>query len=239
MTTLTAIIADDEPLLRRELREALADLWPELRIVGEPHDGPAALNAIEEQRPAVSFLDIRMPKLSGLEIAERVQGATQVVFVTAYDEHAVAAFEQGAVDYLLKPVKPARLAAAVQRLKERLAATPNGREAGRPWLQRLQASLGNTLRFFPVRSIQYCRSDGKYTRIVTGDTDALIRRPLIALLQDLDPELFWQINRGIVVNVEHIDAVIRQDGGEMIVRLRGGSTELPVSKSHQGRFRGM
>ena len=239
MIALTAIIADDEPLLRRALREALAELWPELEIVGEPGDGPAALHAIEEQRPAISFLDIRMPKLSGLEVAERVQGATQIVFVTAYDEHAVAAFEQGAVDYLLKPVKPARLAAAVHRLKERLAATPTERDAGRPWLQRLQATLGNTLRFFPVQSIQYCRSDGKYTRIVTGDTDALIRRPLIALLQDLDPEVFWQINRGIVVNVEHIDAVIRQDSGEMIVRLRGRGAELPVSKTHHGRFRGM
>ena len=235
----SAVIADDEPLLRRELREALADLWPELAIVGEAADGAAALRAIEEQRPAVSFLDIRMPKLSGLEVAERVQGATQVVFVTAYDEHAVAAFEQGAADYVLKPVRRARLSATVQRLKERLASAPAGRDGARPWLAWIQATLGNTLKFVPVQDVCYCQSDGKYTRVVTAGAEALIRRPLSALLEDLDPELFWQINRGIAVNVHHIDSDVREDGGEMIVRIRANRAELPVSKAHQGRFRGM
>jgi len=237
--SVAAVIADDEPLLRRELREALAELWPELEVCAEAADGVAALHAIEQHRPAVSFLDIRMPKLTGLEVAERVQGATQIVFVTAYDQHAIAAFEQGAVDYLLKPVRRARLAATIQRLKDRLSPAVAGREPGRPWLQWIQATLGNTLRFFPAQDVCYCRSDGKYTRIVTADADALIRRSLSALLQDLDPELFWQINRGIVVNVQHIDAVVRHDGGEMIVRVRGRPEELPVSKAHQGRFRGM
>lgn len=180
-----------------------------------------------------------MPKLSGLEVAEQVQGATQVVFVTAYDEHAVAAFEKGAVDYVLKPVRAARLVATIQRLKERLAASFAGPHGGRPRLQWIQATHGNTLRFFPVEDVRYCRSDGKYTRVVSGDAEALIRRSLTALLQDLDPGLFWQINRGIVVNVRHVDAVIRREGGDMIVRIRGGETELPVSRSHQGRFRGM
>jgi DNA-binding LytR/AlgR family response regulator len=239
MTKYSAIVVDDEPLLRRELRQALADVWPELTIVGEFGDGAAALQAIEESHPAISFIDIRMPRLSGLEVAERVQGSTQVVFVTAYDEHAVAAFEQGAVDYLLKPVKPTRLAATVQRLKDRLASTPAQRTQGRPWLQRIQATLGHTLRFFPVSSIQYFRSDGKYTRLVTSDAEALIRRSLAALLDDLDPEVFWQINRGIVVNLEHIDAVIRHEAGEMIVRVRDSGSELPISKTHQSRFRGM
>jgi DNA-binding LytR/AlgR family response regulator len=234
----TAIIADDEPLLRRELRETLADLWPELEVRRECGDGAAALSAIEELHPSISFLDVRMPKLSGLEVAERVQGASQIVFVTAYDEHAVAAFEQGAVDYLLKPVKPARLAATIHRLKERLRASV-GKERERPWLQRIQATLGNTLRFLPVQSIRYCKSDGKYTRIVTNDAEVLIRRSLTALLESLDPETFWQINRGIVVNVEQIDTVIRERDGEMIVRLRGGGVELPVSRTHQGRFRTM
>ncbi|HVJ30279.1 MAG TPA: LytTR family DNA-binding domain-containing protein [Gammaproteobacteria bacterium] len=233
-----AIIADDEPLLRSELREALADLWPDLAIAAEVGDGDAALSAIDELEPAVSFLDIRMPKLNGLEVAERVQGATQIVFVTAYDEHAVAAFEQGAVDYLLKPVKRARLAATIERLKARLAATPTGRDAARPWLQRIQATLGNTLRFVPLRDVAYFCSDGKYTRVVTGGTEALIRRSLSALLQDLDPELFWQINRGIVINIEHVDSVVRDEEKGMVVRLRGGR-ELAVSKSHHGRFRGM
>jgi DNA-binding LytR/AlgR family response regulator len=239
MTKPAAIIADDEPLLRRELRERLAELWPELRVAAEVGDGDAALQAIEELRPAIALLDIRMPKLSGLEVAERVQGATQVVFITAYDEHAVAAFDQGAVDYLLKPVKRARLAATIQRLKERLLATPAGRDAARPWLQRIQATLGNTLRFLPVRDIAYFCSDGKYTRVITVGSEALIRRSLTALLQDLDPELFWQINRGVVVNVEHVDSVVRDDDRGMIVRLRNGGVELPVSKAHHGQFRGM
>jgi DNA-binding LytR/AlgR family response regulator len=235
--TPAAIIADDEPLLRSELREALAELWPDLAIAAEVGDGDAALSAIDELEPAVSFLDIRMPKLSGLEVAERVQGATQIVFVTAYDEHAIAAFEQGAVDYLLKPVKRARLAATIERLKARLAA-PSGRDAARPWLQRIQATLGNTLRFVPLRDVAYFCSDGKYTRVVTGGTEALIRRSLSALLQDLDPELFWQINRGIVINIEHVDSVIRDEEKGMVVQLRGGG-ELAVSKTHQSRFRGM
>jgi DNA-binding LytR/AlgR family response regulator len=239
MTAPVAIIADDEPLLRRELRDALRELWPELDVAADVGDGDAALRAVEELHPAVSFLDIRMPKLSGLEVAERVQGATQVVFVTAYDEHAVSAFEQGAVDYLLKPVKRARLAATIQRVKERLAAIPTNRDAARPYLQRIQATLGNALKFVPVRDVAYFRSDGKYTRVVAGGSEALIRRSLTALLQDLDAEVFWQINRGIVVNIEHIDSVIRDDERGMIVRLRNGAGELPVSKPHYGLFRGM
>jgi len=235
----SAVIADDEPLLRRELREALADLWPELTVVAEPEDGAAALRAIEELHPAVSFLDIRMPKLSGLEVAERVQGATQVVFVTAYDEHAVAAFERGAADYVLKPVKRPRLAATIQRLRDRLAVAPAQRESGRPWLLWLQATLGNTLRFFSAQDICYFRSDGKYTRVVAADAEALIRRSLSALLDDLDPAMFWQINRGIVVNVRHIDRVVRDDLGEMAVHVRGRAEALPVSKTHHSRFRGM
>jgi DNA-binding LytR/AlgR family response regulator len=235
----SAVIADDEPLLRRELREALTDLWPELVVAAELGDGAAALRAIEEMRPAVSFLDIRMPKLTGLEVAERVQGTTQVVFVTAYDEHAIAAFEQGAADYVLKPVKRARLLATIQRLKERLAVAPAERESGRPWLQWLQATIGNTLRFLAVQDVRYFRSDGKYTRVVTLDADALIRRSLGALLDDLDPAVFWQINRGIVVNVRHIDRVVRQEDGDMVVHVRGSKEELPVSKPHHALFRGM
>jgi DNA-binding LytR/AlgR family response regulator len=239
MTALGALIADDEPLLRRELREALGELWPEMRIAAELGDGDTALHAIEELRPAVAFLDIRMPKLSGLEVAERVQGLTQIVFVTAYDAHAVAAFEQGAVDYLLKPVKRVRLAATIERLKARLAALPRDVSETRPRLQRIQATLGNTLRFIAARDVAYFRSDGKYTRVVTADCEALIRRSLAALLEDLDRDAFWQINRGIVVNVEHIDAVVRDNEHGMIVKLRHAATELPVSKSHQGLFRGM
>lgn len=236
---VTAVIADDEPLLRQELLEALADLWPELTICAEVGNGASAILAIEEYCPDVSFLDIRMPKLNGIEVAERIQGTTQIVFVTAYDEHAVAAFEQGAVDYVLKPVKRARLVATIQRLKDRLALSQTGRARDRPWLHWIQATLGNTLRFLPVEDICYCQSDGKHTRVVTPDAEALIRRSLTALLQDLDSEIFWQINRGIIVNVQYIDAVVRDEGGEMTVRIREVEAVLPVSKRHQGQFRGM
>jgi len=237
--TPAAIIADDEPLLRRELREALAEVWPELAIAAEVGDGDAALQAIQDLHPAIAFLDIRMPKATGLDVAERVQGATQVVFITAYEEHAVAAFEQGAADYLLKPVKRVRLEATIDRLKKRLQAIPAGRNSGRPWLQRIQATLGNTLRFVPVRDVAYFCSDGKYTRVVASGSNALIRRSLSALLQDLDPEVFWQINRGVVVNIEHIDSVVRDEERGVVVRLRNGAGELNVSKAHHGLFRGM
>jgi DNA-binding LytR/AlgR family response regulator len=234
----TAIIVDDEPLLRRELRETLADLWPELAVAGEYADGAAALVAFAEIRPDVAFLDIRMPKLSGLEVAERIQGEGLVVFVTAYDEHAVQAFEQGAADYLLKPVRPARIAATVARLKKQLALRAEGGHGGR-YLQRIQATVGNTLRFFIVDEISCFCSDEKYTRVVGAGSEGLIRRSLAALCEHLDPARFWKINRGIIVNVDHIDSIVRDDAGAMTVRLRNGQGELPVSKPHQSQFRGM
>lgn len=233
----SAIIVDDEPLLRRELRETLADLWPELAVAGEYADGAAALVAIQQHQPDVAFLDIRMPKLSGLEVAERIQGESLVVFVTAYDEHAVAAFEQGAADYLLKPVRPARIAATVARLRQRLARRFEGND-GRH-LQRIQATVGNTLRFFAVEEICCFRSDLKYTRVITAGAEGLIRRPLSALCANLDPARFWQINRGIVVNVDQIDRIVREESGALTVHLKNGQGALPVSKPHQAQFRGM
>ena len=179
---------------------------------------------------------MRMPKLTGLEVAERAQGFTHVVFVTAYDEHAVAAFEQGAVDYVLKPIRRARLAATVERLRHRLAVLPPTVE--RPRLQWIQAGVGHTLRFVPIDEICYFKSDGKYTRVVTADFEAFIRRSLSSLIQVLDAEAFWQIHRGIVVGVRHIESVTRE-AGEMIVRVRRLGVELPVSKAHQARFRAM
>lgn len=235
----SAVIADDEPLLRRELREALQELWPELRVLEELGDGAAALAAIECHAPSVSFLDVRMPKLTGLEVGERAQGTTQVVFVTAYDEHAVAAFEQGAADYILKPIRLARLAATVERLRERLGSVAAMPDTEQPRLQWIQATAGNTLRFIPVGDIRFFRSDGKYTRVVTADYEAFIRRSLSSLLPALDAADFWQINRGIVVNVRHIESVKRQAGGEVIACIRDLRVELPVSKPHQARFRAM
>jgi DNA-binding LytR/AlgR family response regulator len=234
----TAIIVDDEPLLRRELRETLGDLWPELSVMAEYSDGAAALATFESVRPDVAFLDIRMPKLSGLEVAARVQGESLVVFVTAYDEHAVAAFEQGAADYLLKPIRPARVAATVARLRQRLAQRADGGRSSR-YLQRIQATVGNTLRFFLADEICCFRSDVKYTRVISAAAEGLIRRSLTALSENLDPARFWKINRGIVVNIDHIDSIVRDDTGAMTVRLRNARGELPVSRSHQSQFRGM
>lgn len=234
----TAIIVDDEPLLRRELQETLADLWPELSVVAGYGDGAAALATFADVRPDVAFLDIRMPKLSGLEVAERIQGESLVVFVTAYDEHAVAAFEQNAADYLLKPVRPARVAATVARLRQRLAQSAGDARGGRH-LQRIQATLGNTLRFFNVDEICCFRSEMKYTRVISCGAEGLIRRSLSALCENLDPARFWKINRGLVVNVDHIDSIVRDTTGAMTVRLRNGMGELPVSKPHQSQFRGM
>jgi DNA-binding LytR/AlgR family response regulator len=227
----SAIIADDEPLLRRELRARLAELWPDLQIEGEYADGAAALGAIQRSRPDIAFLDIRMPILSGLEVAERVQGDSQIVFVTAYDEHAVAAFEQGAVDFILKPIDPSRLASTVARLSRRLERVQR--------LEWIQATVGNTLRFLSVGDVYYFRTDSKYTRVVTADSEALIRRSVKDLQESLDPGRFWRINRGIVVNIEYIDSVVRESAVGMIVRLRAGRAELPVSKGHQSQFRGM
>jgi DNA-binding LytR/AlgR family response regulator len=234
----TALIADDEPRLRLVLKTALADLWPELEIVAECGDGAESLRVIEESQPDICFLDIRMPKLSGLDVAERVQGSSRIVFVTAFDEHAVTAFEQGAVDYLLKPIRRGRLAATVQRLRDGIG---NGVDEPRqqPYLKRIQASVGNTVRFFSVDDIYYCRSDGKYTRIVTGDSNALIRRSLTSLLEHLDPERFWRIHRGTVVNIDHIDRVCRDNDGNMTVVLESQRAELAVSKPQQSQFRGM
>jgi DNA-binding LytR/AlgR family response regulator len=235
----TAIIADDEPLLQRELQEMLADLWPEIDVIGTYPDGAMSLRAIQDDRPDIAFLDIRMPKLSGLEVAERIQGDCLVVFVTAYDEHAVAAFEQGAADYLLKPLKAARLADTVARLRQRLDQTTHGTGRSAHRLERIQATVGNTLRFLAVAEIYYCRADSKYTRVVTADSDALIRRSVSALCASFDPGRFWQINRGIVVNVDFIDRIVRDECGQMTVHLRDGRAELPVSKAHQGQFKGM
>jgi DNA-binding LytR/AlgR family response regulator len=229
---------DDEPLLRRELRETLADLWPELSVTGEYGNGAAALVAFEQMRPDVVFLDIRVPKLSGLEVAERIQGECLVVFVTAFDEHAVAAFDQGAADYLLKPIRPARVAATVARLRQRLAQRAGG-AGGRCHLQRIQATVGNALRFFALEEICCFRSDLKYTRVISVAAEGLIRRSLTSLYEHLDPTRFLRINRGIVVNVDHIDTIVRDDLGAMTVHLRNGQGKLPVSKPHQGQFRGM
>jgi DNA-binding LytR/AlgR family response regulator len=199
-------------------------------------DGASAVAAIERHRPDVAFLDVRMPGDGGMTAAERVQGLVQIVFVTAYDQHAVAAFERGAVDYLLKPVRPERLAETVRRLKERLGTSDPGADA--PPLRWIQASVGNVLRFVPVEEVRYFQSEDKYTKLVTETETALIRRALKDLLPALDPDTFWRINRSAIVNLRHVEGVVRAEG-EVTVRIRGNPRPLRVSKAYQQRFRGM
>jgi DNA-binding LytR/AlgR family response regulator len=244
----TAIVAEDEPTLRQQLVEQLGQLWPELTIVAEAADGIAALRLMGEHRPDVLFLDIQMPGATGLEVARQVNGRSRVVFVTAYDEHAIAAFEQGAVDYVLKPISAARLFTTVTRLKERLGSAPPRLDAVLPaiaapatksYLRWINASVGQNLRLITVDEIAYFQADNKYTRVVTADGEALIRKPLKELVDELDPNQFWQIHRSTMVNVASVAGVSRDFRGRMVVKLKGRSETLQVSDSYTHLFRQM
>jgi DNA-binding LytR/AlgR family response regulator len=244
----TAIVAEDEATLRQQLVEQLGQLWPELTIVAEAADGIAALRLLGEHRPDILFLDIQMPGATGLEVARQVNGRSRVVFVTAYDEHAVTAFEQGAVDYVLKPISAARLFTTVTRLKERLGAPPPRLDAVLPavaaagpkaWLRWINASVGQNLRLITVDEIVYFQADNKYTRVVTADGEALIRKPLKELSEELDPGQFWQIHRSTMVNVGAVAGVTRDFRGRMLLRLKGRDDTLQVSDSYTHLFRQM
>ena len=247
MPTARAIIAEDEPLLREELAELLAALWPELAIIAQTADGIATLQALEKQAPDILFLDINMPGLNGLEVARQASGRCHVVFVTAYDQHTLAAFEQGAADYLLKPVTTARLATTVARLKERIgrpAPTLEGllRELGssqRGYLRWINASQGLTVRVITVDDVCYFQADAKYTRVVTPEGESLIRKPIKELTQELDPACFWQIHRSTIVNVHAIAGVVRDLRGRTQVRLKRREELLPVSDAYTQLFRQM
>lgn len=252
MTTLprpTALIAEDEAVLRDELRARLAVHWPELEIVAEAANGIEALRALERHAPQVVFLDIEMPALGGLEVARQTQGRWHIVFVTAYDAHAVAAFEQGAVDYVLKPYDEARLALAVRRVRERLATAPPpldgllrelARSApAREHLRWINASQGQEVRLITVDEVCYFQSDTKYTRVVTDSGEALIRRPLKELAEQLDPACFWPIHRSTIVNANAIAGISRDFRGRVSVRLKSRSEKLAVSDAHAHLFRQM
>lgn len=247
LTTPRAVIAEDEPLLRDELVESLAALWPELEIAAQAGDGIAALREIEHQTPDILFLDIEMPGMSGLEVARHASGRCHVVFVTAYDQHAIAAFEQGAVDYVLKPVNVSRLATTVSRLKERIERPARPVEGvltalsrpARGFLKWINASHGTTVEIITVDDVSYFQADSKYTRVVTAERESLIRKPIKELLDELDPSLFWQIHRSTIVNVNAIDGVVRDGRGRLQVRLKHGSELLPVSEAYAFRFRQM
>jgi DNA-binding LytR/AlgR family response regulator len=246
----TALIAEDEPVLRAELRETLSALWPELVITAETGNGIDALHAIERQVPDIAFLDIQMPGLNGLEVAQQASGRCHVVFVTAYDKHAVAAFEQGAVDYVMKPFSSGRLATTVSRLKEKLGSAPakldgilkalaSKREGSKEFLRWITASQGNDLRLITVDEICYFRADNKYTLVVTSDKESLIRRPIKELIDELDPSMFWQIHRSTLVNVNAIAGVNRDFSGHLRVRFKEREETLPVSASYAHLFKQM
>ena len=254
MSTPTAIIAEDEATLRGQLVEQLGQLWPELAIVGEAADGVQALRLLDEHRPDVMFLDIQMPGATGLEVARQASGRCHVVFVTAYDQHAVAAFDQGAVDYVLKPVSAARLFTAVSRLKQRLGTPPARLDAtlsglagaaapppaaARQYLRWINASVGQNVKLITVDEISYFQADNKYTRVVTGEGEALIRKPLKELVEELDPNQFWQIHRSTLVNAMAIAGVTRDFRGRMLVKLKSRPETLLVSDSYTHLFRQM
>jgi DNA-binding LytR/AlgR family response regulator len=241
----TCIIVEDEAILRAQLKETLAQTWPELIVKGEAEDGIIGARLIDDLTPDIAFLDIRMPGMSGLDVARHAAGRCHIVFITAYDEYAVRAFEHGAIDYVLKPVEPARFFSTVARLKARVSTPPadlrnlisqlSTKPEGK--LRWLQASIGNTIKFITVAEVIYFQSDAKYTRVMTEQGESLIRKPLKELLDELDGEAFWQIHRGTLINVARILSIQRDNEGGMSVLLKGCTDKLPVSQSWQHRFR--
>ena len=251
----TAIIADDERLMRDQLRMRLQDAWPELQIVGEAKNGDEAVQLVGELKPDLTFLDIRMPGKTGMEAARDIGDKSLIVFVTAYDQYAVEAFERGAIDYVLKPTEPDRLRVTVDRLKERLERPPANvndsvsamlsqlaEKIASPkpkHLQWIQASIGQDLRMIPVEDILFFRSDEKYTSVQTSGFEALIRKPVRDLADELDPSLFWQIHRATLVNVNAIEGVTRDIRGRHLVMVKGRPEKLEVSRSFLHLFKQM
>ena len=236
-----ALIAEDEPVLRKGLKKLLTAVWPEVEIVGVATDGLQARQLLEELLPDVLFLDIQMPGLSGLDVAKASSNRCHVVFVTGYDQYAVAAFEHGAVDYLLKPVTATRLSTARDRLRERLTTRPANLDAlvqqlvetaanKREYMRWINVESGTNVRLVTVEEICYLQADTKYTRLVTADRVALIRIPLKELLDKLDPAEFWQIHRATIVNVNAVAEVSRDSRGHPILHLKRRSETLPVSQ---------
>ena len=250
-----AIIADDEEQLRISLRSQLADVWPDLILCGEAKNGQEALKLIEDHRPDIAFLDIKMPGLSGIEVARKIAGSCWIVFITAYDQYAVEAFENEAIDYLMKPVTPQRLEKTVKRLKNRINAS-----SGRPmdissviellnaampkdktpaYLHWIRAQHGNEIQFIPTDEVCYFKASDKYTIVMTKDGESLIRKPIKELANELDPNKFWQINRGTIINAASIASVSRSLTGRFIIRLHDLQEMLTVSRTYAHLFRQM
>jgi len=274
----TAVLADDERLMREQLRARLSEVWPELQIVAEARSGLEAVQLVHEHRPDIVFLDIRMPGLTGVEAARQIAQLPprpghegdkdsddsdlppEIVFITAYDQYAVEAFEQGVADYVLKPAERERLQVTVGRIRQRLAARHGGAEAppgphlqqllhqlaarlnpgGAPqYLQWIQATVGQAIQMIPVEDVLFFISDEKYTRVQTAQVEALIRKPIKELVDEIDPRLFWQIHRSTLVNVKAISGVSRDFRGRQIVSVKGHPEKLEVSRSYTGLFKGM
>jgi DNA-binding LytR/AlgR family response regulator len=250
---VTAIIADDEDLPRKELCRMLAELWPELKIVAESEHGADALEAIYARAPDIAFLDIRMPGMSGLDVANAIKGRCHAVFTTAYDNHAIAAFAAGAIDYLLKPISRERLIEAIARLKERLNGKQDVPDMSQlmveldkrlraPAVEKIRwisASVGDTIKMFPVDKILFFTSDEKYTRVVSSDDEAHVRKPLKEIIEGLDSDVFWQIHRSVVVRADAIARAHRDEMGRVTVELRGCAQTLKVSQAYAWRFKPM
>lgn len=272
-----AVIADDERLMREQLRARLAEVWPALQIVGEAKNGLEAVELVQQLRPDVVFLDIRMPGLTGVDAARQIaqlpprEGSEgdageddllpEIVFITAYDQYAVEAFEQGVADYVLKPAERERLQVTVERIRKRLAARRDGaadapasaplqqllhqlaarlNPGGAPqYLEWIQATVGQAIQMIPVAEVLFFVSDEKYTRVQTAQVEALIRKPIKELVDELDPKVFWQIHRSTLVNVKAIAGVTRDFRGRQIVSVKGHPEKLEVSRSYTGLFKGM
>ena len=245
----TALIAEDEPMLRAQLRTRLRDAWTELDDIVEAENGDQALALIDKCRPDVVFLDIRMPRQSGLDVARAIAGRCHVVFVTAYDEYAIAAFDEGAIDYVLKPVTADRIGKVVARIKARLAAPPLDlaalleklaeREESAAPLKWIRASLGNVMQMIAVADVVYFQAEDKYTKVVTRESAALIRKPIKDLYDELDQEAFWQIHRATIVNLQAIARVERDLRDQPVITLKSRPEKLTVSRTFAHRFKAM
>jgi DNA-binding LytR/AlgR family response regulator len=253
-TPVTALIVDDEAPMRDQLRARLREVWPELAIAGEAANGIDAIAMAAQHRPQIVFLDIRMPGLSGIDAARQLYDRCHIVFVTAYDQYAVDAFEQGAMDYLLKPVVAERLKMSCERLRQRLAAAPQdigaqlaqltrllqqGEGRKHDYLRWIQAQVGSSLRMISTREVLFFQSDEKYTRVQTASAELLIRKTLKELADELDPDEFWRIHRSTLVRVDAIAEVTRDMRGRQMLRVRNYPQELEVSRNHAHLFQQM